>query len=207
MVGPSLVVFGSQTVWPSPQYSAQLRETLLLEPSLHAFLTAIRTLPNVWESLIQSDPSLEAVPGTDSLARLKNWLDHGDFPAQPGSLPNVLCTPLTIIIHVVQYMHYVCDAKNPSHSQILESAKLGGVQGFCTGLLTAFAVACSKDEEDVARLGGVALRLALVVGAYVDLDGAYAKPANESCCIVVRWREEMGKDRVLEILKAYPEVI
>lgn len=206
MACPSLVVFGSQTTWPSPEYLSQLRATLLLEPSLHPFLTAIKDLHSTWQKLVQWDPRLKAVPGKESLANISHWLDHGDFPATSRAFPNVLSTPLTTIIQIVQYLRYVEENKAISHAQILESASKAGVQGFCTGFLTALAVALSKDETDVTRIGGIALRLAVAIGAYVDLDGAYANPPNETCCFAIRWRAEIGKDRVLEILKAYPDV-
>ena len=206
MACPSLVVFGSQTTWPSPEYLSQLRATLLLEPSLHPFLTAIKDLHSVWQKLVQWDPRLEAVPGKESLANISHWLDHGDFPTTSRRFPNVLSTPLTTIIHIVQYLRYIEENKAISHSQILECASKGGVQGFCTGILTALAVALSKDEADVITLGGIALRLAVGIGAYVDLDGAYSNPPNETCCYAIRWRAELGKDKVLEILNAYPDV-
>ena len=211
MTLPSLVVFGPQTTWPTSKYLLQLRTTLLLDPRLHTFLAAIKDLPSLWRSLVEHDARLSGVPGLDSVQILVHWVEHGDMPHDVNISPNVLTMPLTIIIQVIQYLHYIdSDIDGPSHGQILENVKAGGVQGFCTGLLTAIAVACSRDEGSVNELGAVALRLALCIGAYVDLDGAFADEPLETSSLAVRWRPAVGHDRTLddlkEILKGFPNV-
>ena len=202
MALPSLVVFGPQTTWPTSKYLLQLRTTLLLDPRLRTFVAAIKSLPSLWQGLVEYDPRLSRVPGLDSVQTLVKWVEHGDMPHGVETAPNVLTMPLTIITQVVQYLHYVDSAiDSPSHDQILGSVKIGGIQGFCTGLLTAIAVACSSDEDSINELGAVALRLALCIGAYVDLDGAYADEPLETSSLAVRWRPEVGHERTLETLK------
>ena len=208
MASPSLIVFGSQTIWPSSEYLGELWVSLVREPRLSTFANALKQLPDLWETLLKSNPRLHRVPGRESMRDLRQWIDTGHFPATIEPVPSILSTPMTIIIHTVQYIDYLKDNSNafPTHSDLLRSLQLGGVQGFCTGFLTAIAVACSKNEKDIDELGAVALRLALCIGAYVDLDGAYATPPNETCWLAVRWRHEVEKDRVLNILKSYPDV-
>lgn len=202
---PSLVAFGSQTLWPSSEYLQQLRAALLLEPRLRQFLVALKDLPTLWQDLVAHDPRLSAVPGQSALEDLTEWVNHGDFRATSGTPPNVLTMPFTVIIHIIQYIHYL-DGVQSTHAEILHHAKTGGVQGFCTGLLTAMAIACSKNEEDINTLGVTAVKLALCIGAYVDLDGAFASEINETTSIAVRWRSEAGHDRILETLRSYPGV-
>lgn len=205
---PSLIVFGSQTTWPSSQYLSQLRNSLVSQPRLHAFTDSIKQLPQLWQTLLESNPRLHRVPGRESLNYIKQWIDCGEFPLTAEPLPSILSTPMTIIIHIVQYLDYLENNRItfPTHSLFLTSLKPGGVQGLCTGLLTAVAVACSKNEEDINEFGAVALRLAVCIGAYVDLDGAYATPPNQTCWLAVRWKEEVDRERVSDVLKGYPDV-
>src|SRR4051794_6596992 len=120
MALPSLIVFGSQTTWPSHQYLLQLRAVLLLDPRLHTFINAVKELQNLWQILVKSDPRLNKVPGLKSLNKIQQWIDHGEFPLMSEVLPNVLCAPFTIIIHIVQYFHYLDSNKcGLTHSQVL----------------------------------------------------------------------------------------
>ena len=202
---PSIIVFGSQTTWPSSEYLFQLRAALLLEPRLRSFLIAIRELPRLWQDLIAHDQRLTAVPGQAWLAYLVEWVNHGESPSIPGLPPNVLTMPFTIIIHIIQYSVYVHGLKT-NHAEVLKNVQKGGIQGFCTGLLAAIAVACSQDEKDIDVFSVVALKLALCIGAYVDLDGAFANGVNVTTSIAVRWRSEAGHDSILEVLKSHPDV-
>ena len=204
---PYLLVFGSQTTWPSKEYLNQLRTFLLVDPRLSPFLSAIRQLPALWQTLVEFDARLERVPGLRSLDALQRWIEKGEtFAAVVESL-NVLTTPFTIVVHLIQYLHYLSsnDAET-THETLLESTQFGGIQGCCTGLLSAIAVACSKCEEDVVKHATTALRLAMCIGAYVDLDGAFASPPNETACLVVRWKWETGRSVLLETLRSYGEV-
>lgn len=204
---PYLLVFGSQTTWPSKQYLNQLRAFLLLEPRLSTFLSAIRQLPTLWQTLLEFDPRLERVPGPSSLDALQRWIEKGEsFSASEEPL-NVLITPFTIIVHLIHYLHYLSsnDAK-VTHATLLDSTQVGGIQGCCTGLLSAIAVACSKCEDDVVKHAATALRLAMCIGAYVDLEGAFASPPNRTTCLVVRWKWETGRGALLETLQSYREV-
>ena len=205
MIPPSILAFGSQTTWPSSTYLSYLRNRLILEPRLRSFLAAIKELPVLWRELTDHDPDLAAVSGQASLDDLVEWLNRGKFKSTKGTPPNVLTTPFTVILHVTQYFHYL-GLLQSHHPEVLKNLKAGGVQGFCTGMLSAIAVACSENEEDVNRLGAVALRLALCIGAYVDLDAVSASAKNETASIAVRWRSGDGHDIVLETLKHYPDV-
>jgi hypothetical protein len=210
MVLPSLVVFGPQTTnWPSSEYLSQLRASLLNDPCLSTFLEAIRQLPDLWAILVEHHPSLCAVPGAQAIESIQQWINSGDLLWWPESHPNVLFTPLTIIIQLVQYFCYLQNDENEgvTHALVLENAKSGGVQGFCTGFLTAIAVACSANEEDINVYGAVALRLAVCIGAFVDLDGTFASPPNETTCLAVCWKPEKGsKDQLFHIMKDYSDV-
>lgn len=207
MALPSLIVFGSQTEWPSKQVLVQLRESLLNDPSLSTFLTAIKELPHLWEDLLKSNPSLKRVPGLESVNDILGWIDRGEFAWASEMPPNVLSTPFTIIIHIVQYFKFLKENKGyTTHADIIENVKYAGIQGFCAGFLSAIALACSKNEDDLGILGAVALRLAFCIGAFVDLEGAFASPPNETSLFAVRWKSGGTKDKILRLLEGFPEV-
>lgn len=205
---PSLVVFGPQTPCPSIEYISQLRYFLLNNHYLADFLAAIRDLPNIWPSLVEASPSLAQVPGLDSLKDFKRWIDQGDLPVSSSEiLPNVLSTPLTVIIHIIEYFNYLEQVgPGTSHAQVLDRVQNGGIQGFCTGFMAAISLACSSDEEDISKFGAVALRLAVCIGAFVDLDARFAIAPRETSCFTVRWTSNVGKSQVLGILNDYSEV-
>lgn len=204
---PSLIVFGAQTTPPTLEFLTLLRGCLLHDPLLQHFLIAIKGLPALWQDLIEHDLDLQRVPGHESLDAIQQWLNNGSSICTSEIPPNVLSSPLTVIIHIVQYFHYLrnngCGA---THASILQSAQIGGIQGFCTGLLSAIAIACSKSEDMIVELAATALRLAVCIGAYVDLDGAFANPPNETSCLVVRWRSDVQKDFLHTVLRGCPEV-
>lgn len=156
---------------------------------------------------MKSKPSLKQVPGLEAINSLLQWIDHGEFSRISDLPPNVLSTPLTIIIHIVHYFEFLkADGRATTHANIIKSVKVAGIQGFCTGFLSAVALACSKNEEDVSTLGAVALRLAFCIGAFVDLDGVFADPPNETHLIAVRWKSDDSKNTVLNILQDFPDV-
>lgn len=203
----SLIAFGPQTSTPSTEYLSRLRANLLNDPRLRTFLSAIKELPKAWQTLVEWNSELRNVPGLQSTGYIQRWIDQGESAWTTKVLPNVLLTPLTVIIHIVEYFQYLDGVEGgATHSQVLDGALRGGIQGCCTGLLATIALACSKNEEGVNVLGAVALRLALCIGAFVDLDGAFASTPHETCCLAVRWRPEAGRDPVRAILRGYPDV-
>lgn len=205
---PSLLVFGSQTTLPSDRYLSQLRASILFDGRLYPFLTAIRQLADFWNGLVTFDARLEQIPGLKGLHVLQTWIERGEPPKIRDIPANVLATPLTIIIHLVQYLHYL-DSNNDvgtTHHALLDSLQGGGIQGCCTGLLSAIAVACSESEEDVVEYFCKALRLAVCIGAYVDLDKVNSVPPKQTTCLVVRWKSETGRFILDETLRSYKEV-
>ncbi len=206
MLAPSLVVCGAQTGWPTRQELLSLKAFLLSEPRLRQFLTAIRELPGLWPTLTEAVPELRSTPGSDLLRQIPQWIDDEDSFERDSTPPNIQSTPLTVIIQVVQYFQYL-RCLGSTHTDVLAGLKDGGIQGFCTGFLAATALACSKDEEEINVLGAVALRLAVCIGACVDLDSTFAKPSKTRGCIATRWKTELGRNDVNQVLRSYPDVI
>lgn len=211
---PSLVVFGPQiTTLPSREFLDKLRDTLIYDPRLVKFREAIRDLPNCIGKLIGFDPRFALVAGLQSAHILRNWIDDGELLVTFETPVNSLFTPLTIIIQAVLYSRYAYEQETAAVDldlDVLETKssrnhfKPTDVQGFCTGFLTAAALALAKDGEEFSAFASVALRLAFCVGATLELD--VLDSSEETTCLAVRWRSEIGKSGLDEVLRAYPKV-
>ena len=201
MASPSLLVFGSQTPWPPSEHQNKLRNRLLKDRALNPFLSSIRELPSVWKSIVRAEPRLDRIEAQEQLDLLLRWIDEGAFPPSSGPSPNVLATPLTVIFHLIQYLDYLRDTGS-SHAQVLQAAQHGGFQGFCSGLLSALVLACSRNEDDINKLGSVAIRIALVVGAFIDLDSI----ESEFACLAVRYKSNTDGEEVEQLIQQFQGV-
>ena len=187
---------------------AELRQVLVENPRLAGLREAIKGLPTIWQGLTESDPMLKDLPGAKHLSDLQRWIEEGVFSFSSYSLPKMFALPVTVLLQIAQYVRYLHQLRGgEEQSQVLKGLKNGGIQGFCIGFLTAITIACSETEEDIAALGAINLRLAFCVGAYVDHDGSFAKPPNETACIAVRWRGgELEHEDLVASIQSYPDV-
>ncbi|RLL95504.1 hypothetical protein CFD26_101654 [Aspergillus turcosus] len=206
---PSTVVCGSQTPVPSSDCLQRIQSNLK-DPKLKELAKAVDDLPQFWSHLVEVKPVLSQV-NDEPLKKLTDWASGECFLEIPEGLPNILLAPLTVIIHLVQYLRFVHsldadDFQEDRHRCILQSTERGGFQGLCTGFLSAAALACSGSERDIWCNATVALRLATCVGAYVDLDRLTYDSADDHTCVIIHWEDNCGKDRVTEVLKRYPGV-
>lgn len=198
--GPHLLVFGSQTPLPSADKLASLRSTLLNEPDLQGLAAAVAELPVVWHDLVLHDSDLQAVPGDDLLSCFSAWINEGAF--RPTSIPgteniaNLLLTPLTVILHLVDYFSFL-KTTGASHERYVVESNDTSFVGFCTGMLAASTLSAAKDTKQLILTASSALRLAVAIGAYVDLnEGFFSDPPRETACIAVRWKDAGQKVRL-----------
>ncbi|CAJ2505236.1 Uu.00g126300.m01.CDS01 [Anthostomella pinea] len=206
-MSPSLVVFGPQVATASKESLTLLRQSLLANAQLNSFAAAIRDLPQTWSDLTSHDPLLTQVEGTQRLQCFTKWL-NGDSSelSDSSALPNAILTPLTVIIHLVNYFDYMKHG-GYSHRQILDRVvQGGGIQGMCTGLLMAVSLALSAHEAQVVEMATIALKLSVGIGAYVDLDGHQHIPPRDASCLAVRWKHPVNESAVTRVLEQFPEV-
>ncbi|KAI0408576.1 BcPKS19, polyketide synthase [Xylaria palmicola] len=204
---PSLLVFGPQNGFPSEEALEDLRQELISNPQLSALTKAVTELPQLWNALIDFDEDLSELPGADYLSQLSQWVvEGGSLPHRQGSPPNLYALAVTVLLQISQYARYLRDFGAGAHYQLLESVKIAGIQGFCVGLISAIIVATSKTEADIGPAAAVGLRLAVCVGAYVDLDTLRLRGARGTSCVAVRWRDcdDCERNNVDMILKSYP---
>ncbi|KAL2847828.1 hypothetical protein BJY01DRAFT_246595 [Aspergillus pseudoustus] len=218
---PAAVICGPQTIPPPPQCLDQLRVRLAHDCELKPLLEAILNSPSLLSRLQASDSSLQHL-ALSPLADFRNWAlshdhDHSHaFASQLSeSLPNILLAPLTVLIHIVQYMTYL-DTLNlapddednggdvDAHARIREviTTQHSGFQGLCTGSLSAIALACSSTKAQIGLHAATALNLAVCIGAYTDVG----QHGNEGfACAVARWRASPQPSELEEILSRYPQ--
>ena len=199
---PSAAVFGPQSKEPKADYLHLLRGYLCDKRELAPFVQVIRKLPDLWSSYSKHNPDLSPLSHCpQDLLSLSDWIETGTTSFISKSTSGVLCLPLLVIIQVAQYFRYLQESQIKHIDLILAVQNGAGIQGYCTGLLTAVAVACSADEIELVHHCCRALRLAVGVGAYSDL--AIGGESDEFATIVVRLKYE---EQAEEILRDFPRV-
>ncbi|KAL3474050.1 hypothetical protein BJX99DRAFT_260752 [Aspergillus californicus] len=210
----TLLVFGSQSLSFDKRALTKLREdihstgrrTWVQETiaGLPAYLTALsNALPNIAETL----------PHQDRLQDFDRLLNQPlDTIEDQLNLSNLILTPLVVLSHLTEYERYLSTPdstqRDPS-SQVNEVDKGTSAIGFCTGLLSTFAVASSHTTQDLEKYGSVALRLAMMIGALVDADETQQEVLGNgrSTSYSVAWTTDAQEEKMHEILgRWYPEV-
>ena len=202
-----LLLLGSQTIIPSSEYLCRARNLLQSHVELPSLTEAIRELPDLWPILEKGFPSLGQIPGVQILSTLKKWISEGQELEIPEKASNTLLTPLTIIIQIADYVAYLKTIEcEDGHASILRSVQNGGIQGLCTGFLSAAVLACSRNMSEMSELGAIAIRLAVCVGACVDLDNAMAPDDEQMLSVTCRWTSSTTIDQISAILGQFPGV-
>ncbi|TVY29662.1 Methylphloroacetophenone synthase [Lachnellula hyalina] len=201
-----LFLCGPQASLPSPKDLGQLRQILLGQKSLYASLTlTLNDLPNLLRQLTTFDVNLKRAPSAASIDCLLQWLDSGHLSLPVDDLPNIASLPFAVILQVALFLQHL--AKNNTGSdygQTVQALQQYGVQGFCTGFLTAAAIDFSRNEEQLAEYTATSLRLAMCIGVYIDQNALYAEPPNPVCALSVRWKEgQFSKRQVEDLLAGY----
>lgn len=205
MVLPSLISFGSLTGVSDQEYLSSISSLLLKDEHTTALVDIINTLPEWWNDIAQSHKVLQGVPGHAALERLRQWLTEGAQYDRRDPTPNIILVPLTIFTHLVEYFTYIRSGR-VRHIDVVLAAQTSGFQGLCVGQLTATVLASSKDENEIIQQAGVAIRLAVLIGAIVDLDGCYAETPKEWASLVACSKADLPLNTVSNVLAAYTEV-
>jgi len=200
-----MLVFGSQTPWPSEEQAQVVRQYVSNDKRLGGFRKAIESLPEFWATLIQNQPRYRSISGDLATKTLSSWLQEGVLSCSSKQIPNVLMAPLTIIIHTGLYFQYLSTTSR-SHCDTTSHIKDSGIQGLCTGLLSALALASSKSDEELVEKLSSSLRLAMVVGAIVDLDEEASAQQKMYVCLAVRCKQNPSPPGWCnDILGRYPD--
>lgn len=197
---PQLLLCGPQARLPSAQ--TELRALLLRRASRTAALSsAARALPALLRLLAAFDASLNSF-SSSSLDVLLHWIESGTLSQPVDSLPSVVALPLAVLLQIALFLQHLDKDDACDYEKTLQSLQQHGVQGFCTGFLTAAAIAFSENEDALAEHTVTSVRLAVCIGAYIDQNAV-----NPACSLSVRWREgEFSISQVESLLATYPQV-
>ncbi|MCJ1386714.1 hypothetical protein MMC17_009840 [Xylographa soralifera] len=220
--GATIFLFGPQVLSFNKQSLDKLRRTLSDGPEWHWILDAVAELPSYWDALVKKIPQIQdTVSGEKILADLDLWLRRGvDHGQEEIDLPNLVLTPLVVLTQLTQYWQYLemnqlaSGARNETKKDLQadllarHSSHNFETLGFCTGLLSAFAVASSSSQDEFQKNGVVAVRLAMLVGALVDAQEAWNKEQGRghSKSYATAWHNaEQGEKMARIIDSLFPE--
>lgn len=204
----TILLFGPQPLAFNQVSFNKLRANIVSSPALSWVPNTISELPGYWNTLCAEFPKLRIVSGTVLLRNLNEWIDTGSLESLPTLpyLPNIVLTPLCVISQLAAYTQYLRLGYTGSKQlQDAEVRLLANTEttGFCTGILAALAVSSSATHAELEHHGGIAVRLAMLVGAIVDSQDALA---GESKSFSAVWRTPNEFRKLEEILNSHPEV-
>jgi hypothetical protein len=177
----SAAIFCPQSKAHTTEYLASLHTFISQNEYLKPLLDDIRALEETWSIIASERVDIAALSqGPRFLSYLSTWARSGESSQLAATISGILALPLLVVVQITQYIQYL-GSRNIKHAEFLQYLRhRGGVQGYCGGLLPAFAISCSKDEFEVIRNAAIAMRLALVIGAYGELgdDGRIPGPVR-----------------------------
>ncbi|KAI5463904.1 hypothetical protein BGZ63DRAFT_442671 [Mariannaea sp. PMI_226] len=189
--GRTLLLFGSQIPRISADAMKELRRTIFRDSKLEFLLGILQHLPTRWDTTCLNHAPFEYL--TDAKTHLQQLTEF--FETEAADVPfnilscNLTLAPLTVILHMVEYMSLGLQ---------------GNVQGFCVGFLSAAAVASSRDVSELERWVAVAVNLAVCIGAVIDLDEQ--QQAQGSSAFSIRWTSTATKEHLQRTIDAFPGV-
>jgi hypothetical protein len=205
----NVLLFGPHALSLDIKFFNNLYNHIHNEPGNGWILDLVSQLPYTWKSLTQSVPTLQHLNGEELLQVLNQGLRSGGIPESIFPLPNILLTPLTVIVHLAQYTAFLkaalpglgdTDELPASITENTESL------GLCTGTLSFLAVGCSSSLLQLQHYGSVAIRIAMLIGALVDANEDLPDSEGGSMSFSMAWNSTESGNSVHRILEKFPNV-
>ncbi|GAW20845.1 hypothetical protein ANO14919_103570 [Xylariales sp. No.14919] len=169
---PSVAVFCPQSKAPQKEYLDELRPYICSHQHLKTLVREVKELRTTWDKVAKNHEGIsELIQGPRYLQELSEWLTEGHSAPIANIMSGILSLPLLVIIQITQYFQFL-EMSGINHSDCLANLGTGrgaGAQGYCAGLLPAFAIACAKNEVELVATAAKALRIAVAIGAYGEL--------------------------------------
>ncbi|KAL8898519.1 MAG: hypothetical protein Q9192_002045 [Flavoplaca navasiana] len=166
---PTAAFFNPQANPVTAEYLSDLRTYLTNNQRLCPLVETIRLLPQTWQIFARHREDIASLAqGPKYTEALAEWIDGGDAASIVNAMSGCCALPLLTIVQICQYFQFL-DLKRTTHLELMGALSIGGVHGYCGGLLPAVAVALSGDEWELAQNASRILRIAVGIGAYGDL--------------------------------------
>nr|WNZ75135.1 MollE [Ovatospora sp.] len=202
VTAPSVAVYCPQSKAPQKEFLDEIRAYILSNPHLQRLAEDAKRLIETWNLVAAKREDIaELSQGPRYMQAISDWLTHGRSGPVANIMSGILSLPLLVIVQMVQHFQFL-EVSGMTHPEFLEGLKNGkgaGAQGYCAGLLPAFAIACAWDEESLITSASTAMRVALTIGAYGELGDD--KVLDGPTTIVLRLKYEGQGD---EIVKGFP---
>ncbi|KAL2810527.1 hypothetical protein BJX63DRAFT_434174 [Aspergillus granulosus] len=203
----TILLFGPQALSFNEKSFTELRNAVVSDTNNQWVVDAVSQLPASWETFTDHFPQLKVIEGGQRLRELVDWLSTGNITPAARTLPNVLLSPLVVISQLTQFTKYLRLTQPDAGSSDDIYTKIGPnteTIGFCTGLLSAMTVATTTDKAQFEQSAATAIRLATLIGAFVDAQETNGQhKASKSLATV--WNSPTAKEEMIRIMKDYPE--
>ncbi|ORY16986.1 hypothetical protein BCR34DRAFT_556379 [Clohesyomyces aquaticus] len=193
------VLFGPQGSI-SAEKANEIRQFIQNTDSLDFLSKSIAELPDLWTVIVDARPDLEKISGQRQLHELARFF-RSELPLPFGEhVNNLILSPLTVVFQVVEFWKLTHGVNYPSSA----GRQFQDVQGLCIGFLTAAAVSCSGSEKEFQTLASKAIRLALCIGATVDLDSTNtSRSLGDTRAVAVRWKSAVQFEHLNNTIASY----
>ncbi|RYP36916.1 hypothetical protein DL767_003164 [Monosporascus sp. MG133] len=201
-----LLLFGGQALRFDTDAFKVLRTNVFNTTEQPWIFEAIRSLPGCWKDFTKEFPIYNIIEDAPQrLVELEQWFRTGSMQPEEKDhkLPNIILTPLVVIVHLVEYMKYLDMVESPD-GEAAQPRPSTGTLGFCTGLLSAFAVALSKNRSEAREYGATAVRLAMLIGGVVDAQG-FLDAAGPAKALATACNTHKRNSELTSVLQQYPE--
>ncbi|KAF2259761.1 ketoacyl-synt-domain-containing protein [Lojkania enalia] len=198
--GNTVLLFGPQPLAFNLTGFSYLRSTIWENSGWHWMSDVISELPECWEAFTNKFPQFNSVDGKRQLHILRKWFETGNVTGDVTQLSNTILSTLAIITHLVEYLRY----REIVSLNLEQKQNCTATVGFCTGLLSAFAVSVSESSEQLQRHGATAVRLAALIGGVVDAQGL-SDQNGPAVALVTAWNTVEAGEELKRILGRYPE--
>ncbi|KAI0159791.1 hypothetical protein GGR57DRAFT_521034 [Xylariaceae sp. FL1272] len=205
---PSLVTFGSLGPLPTEDQVLRLQREFSEKSSLFKPLVdTIHNLDSLWAKLLDQDPKLNAIDGRGAIQKLEGILTGAIKEPIHDDLRNIIIVPMTVLLHVTQYISFIEHSRTVDHSSVLQNVTCkGGIQGLCAGLLSAQTVASAASVGDIIALWCTSITLAFCIGAYVDVNQVDEGGQAASVTGFVHFEPPAAMAHIQKILSTYEDV-
>jgi hypothetical protein len=202
--GPSAAFFCPVPFLVGGDYLTQIRRRILESPFLHPLGEAIKQAPLLWEKLSRDDRASHVAfgpRGAEFAKAFQTWMETGEPGVIASQRSTIVSFPLLITTGIYQWCTYL-EMAGITQSEVIDGLSVGGIQGYCGGILSAVTVSGAATEEGLGRRAADAFLIAFVLGVFMS-EGEVGPAESVPDMLIVRLKYP-GQDK--ELMEQFPGV-